>query len=103
MVQHIGPTCLHIVAMRLDIGKLRKSDTLEGAFLAQHLNKMLLLGPGVGVPVEIHNILEVARPGALGQGSEFLSEGFDVVIGDHLDPFFRRIGIGMEDFDRLGL
>ena len=85
--------------MSASCGKL---DALERTFLAQHGNELLLLGAGLGVSVEVDDVIEVARPGALGERPEFFGEGFDVVVGEHLDAFFRGVGIGMKNFDGVG-
>lgn len=59
--------CLDITAMRLDVGKLWQLDVLERTFLGQHRHKLLLLGTSVGVAIEVDNVVEIARSGALGQ------------------------------------
>src|SRR5215471_15719996 len=88
--------------MRLDVSKLRQLDAFERAFITEYSNELLLLGASLSVSVEINNIIEITRPGAFGQSSKFFGEGFNVVVGKHLNPFFRRIGIGMVDFYSLG-
>jgi hypothetical protein len=82
MVQHVGPARLNIVTVPLNVGKLRQRKPLEGAFLAQNVGKLLLLGAGLGIAIQIDDIVEVARPSALAQRPEFFSEGFDVIVGE---------------------
>lgn len=77
MIQHMRPARLHLTAMSLDICELRQLDAFKRAFLAEHLDKPLLLGAGFGVPVEIHNVVEITRPSALSQSPEFLCESFE--------------------------
>jgi len=70
----------------LESGKAWQLDTLECALFAQHFDKLLLLRSGLGVSVEIHYIIEVAGPCALGQRPEFFSEGLNIVIASTSMP-----------------
>ena len=102
MVQHVGPSSLELTAVRLDVGKLRQLDALEDAFLAQYGDELLLFGPGLGVAVEIDDIIKVARPRALAQRPEFLGKGFNIIVGEHLDAFLGGVAIGMKNFGDRG-
>jgi hypothetical protein len=81
MIEHVNPANFHISAVRLKIGKAWEFYAFEGALFAQHLDKLLLFRTSVGVSIQIHDIVEIARSGALGQRPEFLGESLDVVIG----------------------
>src|SRR5262245_24043599 len=102
MVQHVGPAPFDVTAVALNVGKLGQRDALEVAFLAQYGDKLLLLGACLAVAIEIDDVVEVARPGALAQRPEFFGEGFDVIVGEYLDALFGSVAIGMKDFSKRG-
>ena len=60
MIEHVDPAGFHLCAVRLKIDKSWKLDTFEGAFFPQHRINGLLFGPGVGVSVEVHYVVEIA-------------------------------------------
>src|ERR1700690_4289929 len=96
MVEHVNPTGFKRVAMRFEIDETRKLDALERAFVAQHGNELLLFWPSVSVSVEVHNVIEIARPGSLSQGPKLFGERLDIVVGEHFDPVFGHVRVEME-------
>lgn len=83
--------------MRVQIDEARQADSLELAVCPQHLDEPLGLRASVFVSVEGDDIIEVARARTFRQCAELLGEGFHIVVGQHLDPFLGRIGIGMKN------
>jgi hypothetical protein len=102
MVQHVGPASLELTAVPLDVGKPRQLYALEDAFLAQYGDELLLFGSGLGVAVEIDDIVKVARPRALAQRPKLLGKGFNIIVGEHLDAFLGGIAKGMKNFGDRG-
>ena len=82
--------------MGLEVGQSRDFDAFEGAFFLKDLEKPGRLRPRVGIAVEIDDVIEVARPGALGERPELLREGLEVIVGPDLDPVPRCVRIRME-------
>ena len=55
-----------------------------GPLFAQHLDKLLLFGPGVGVSVRLTTVVNRAA-GTLRE-PELFGERLNVVVGQHFDP-----------------
>ena len=80
--QHMPPADLELGAVRLNINETGNADPLKGAFFRQHVEKLDGLGPRVGVPVKVDDVIKVARSRSLRERPKLLGERFDVIIGE---------------------
>jgi hypothetical protein len=51
--------------MRFKVRQPRNLNAFKRAFFAQHVNERCSLRARICVPIEIYDVIEVARPGAL--------------------------------------
>ena len=103
VAEHVIPRAFKIGAVRLQIGR-RAGDryALEFAFLAQDIEQHRWRWSRVGVAIEIDDIIEVARPGTLGQRPHLFTEGFLIGVGADMNAFARFIAIGVIDGKAYG-
>src|SRR5580700_5039871 len=88
--------------MRLQGLKCGHRDCLVSTFLREDIEENRGGWPAVGVPIEIDNIIKVARSRPFSECSQFLSEGFLVGIAIRPDTSFGAVGIGVKYFATHG-
>jgi len=102
MCEHICPTSFKFIFMWFEVNEARYFNPLEFTLFSENSPKFYRLGPCVGIPVKVYDIIKVTRARSLCQCTKLFGKSLDVVIGQNDNAIAWCIAIGVKDRNMTG-